>query len=278
LSAVTPAENVRIAIEAVKRFRTGDRPHAGIRRAGTAEARGESDGESQKASPKKAAAAAARPAAEEEILDDIYDAVLDCQDKSTVDLVNRALEQGIDLHAILNEALIAAMDEVGEEFASGHIFVPEMLMSARAMKAGLAVLRPLLTQTGAPPKGRVILATVQGDVHDIGKNLVGMMLEGAGYEVIDLGVNVTPARVLEKANEIEPNVVGLSALLTTSMPSMKKTVELFKEQNSKYPIIVGGAPVTREFANVIGAHGYGENAPKAVEAVHSLVQSQAAAA
>ena len=151
-------------------------------------------------------------------------------------------------------------------------------MAARAMKAGLEVLRPILADTGAPSKGCVMLATVQGDVHDIGKNLVGMMLEGAGYEVIDLGVNVTPEDILAKANEFKPHVVGLSALLTTSMPSMQKTVALFKQKESKFPVIVGGAPVTREFSNVIGADGYGENAPLAVETVHQLVALQSKAA
>jgi 5-methyltetrahydrofolate--homocysteine methyltransferase len=149
-----------------------------------------------------------------------------------------------------------------------------MLMAARAMKAGLELIRPILTQTGAPPKGKVMLATVQGDVHDIGKNLVGMMLEGAGYEVVDLGVNKTPEEILEMANKLDPDVVGLSALLTTSMPSMQKTVALFKKLQSKYPVIVGGAPVTEEFARVIKADGYGENAPHAVETVHRLVESQ----
>jgi 5-methyltetrahydrofolate--homocysteine methyltransferase len=120
-------------------------------------------------------------------------------------------------------------------------------------------------------KGKVMLATVQGDVHDIGKNLVGMMLEGAGYEVIDLGVNKKPEEILERANEINPDVVGLSALLTTSMPSMQKTVDLFKKMNSEYPVIVGGAPVTEEFAEVIKTDGYGENAPLAVEAVNKLI-------
>jgi 5-methyltetrahydrofolate--homocysteine methyltransferase len=163
------------------------------------------------------------------------------------------------------------MDEIGDMFSEGVIFVPEMLMAARSMKAGLQVLRPILTETGEPPKGKVMLATVQGDVHDIGKNLVAMMLEGAGYEVVDLGVNATPEDILANANAEEPDVVGLSALLTTSMPSMQKTVALFKETQSKYPVIVGGAPVTQTFADHIGADGYGENAPRAVETVHRLV-------
>jgi len=276
LSAVTPAENVRIAIEACKDFRVGNRPWVGQRRAGTPEARGET-GKTTVLVDKSVltAAAAIYASPQEQLLDKIFDAVIEAEDEETVDLVNAALEKKIEVHEILNESLIAAMDEVGDEFAEGKIFVPEMLMAARAMKAGLEVVRPILTETGEPPKGRVMLATVQGDVHDIGKNLVGMMLEGAGYEVIDLGVNKTPDEILAMANELDPDVVGLSALLTTSMPSMQRTVALFKKVGSKYPVIVGGAPVTSEFADVIEADGYGENAPHAVETVHKLVASQA---
>ncbi len=274
LSAVTPAENVRIAIEACKDFRAGKRPWAGQRRAGTPEARGEIGKKaSSNAHTEKPKAVTASPGTPEELmLDDIFDAVLDADDIDTEALVKEALDKDISVHTILNEGLIAAMDEIGDDFADGTIFVPEMLMSARAMKAGLEVVRPILTDTGEPAKGTVMLATVQGDVHDIGKNLVGMMLEGAGYEVIDLGVNKKPEEILERANEINPDVVGLSALLTTSMPSMQKTVDLFKKVGSKYPVIVGGAPVTKEFAEVIKADGYGENAPLAVEAVHKLVK------
>ena len=275
LSAVTPAENVRIAIEACKDFRAGNRPWAGQRRAGTPEARGDT-GKTVVQVDQSAIAAAAEAASstEDQLLDRIFDAVIDLDDVETVDLVNEALEQKIDVHDILEEGLIAAMDEVGDEFSEGKIFVPEMLMAARAMKAGLEVVRPILTNTGAPPKGLVMLATVQGDVHDIGKNLVGMMLEGAGYEVVDLGVNKTPEDILDKANELKPNVVGLSALLTTSMPSMKKTVDLFRKVGSTFPVIVGGAPVNLEFAEAIDADGYGENAPHAVETVHKLVAAQ----
>ncbi len=275
LSAVTPAENVRTAIEACKDFRAGNRPWAGLRRAGTPEARGETGKTTVRVDQSAVAAMAARQTSpEEKLLDRIFDAVLDHEDVETVELVKEALDNKIDVHDILDEALIAAMDEVGDEFAEGRIFVPEMLMAARAMKAGLQVVRPILARTGAPPKGKVMLATVQGDVHDIGKNLVGMMLEGAGYEVVDLGVNKTPEQILEMANELDPSVVGLSALLTTSMPSMQKTVALFKKVGSKYPVIVGGAPVTQEFADVIMADGYGENAPHAVETVHKLVAAQ----
>ncbi|MFV2031055.1 MAG: cobalamin-dependent protein [Gammaproteobacteria bacterium] len=274
LSAVTPADNVRVAIDAVRQFREGDRPWAGQQFAGTPEARGET-GEEEVLIDDAALIAAAgfdgEVSAEDQILDEIFDAVLNNDSELVTELVTEALEKEMDVHVVLNGGLIAAMDEVGDEFAKGAIFVPEMLMAARAMKAGLQVIRPILTRTGAPPKGKIVLATVQGDVHDIGKNLVGMMLEGAGYDVIDIGVNVTPDEVLEAANEMQPDVVGLSALLTTSMPSMQKTVALFKKVKSPFPVIVGGAPVTEEFADHIGADGYGENAPRAVETVHRLV-------
>ena len=269
LSAVTPAENVRFAIDCIHRFRAGERPHAGLRRSG----------QQQETPADTAAVAVPRIARDEDaVLDDIFDAVLDYDEEATAELVRGALEGGMDVHLVLDEALIAAMDDVGAQFAEGSLFVPEMLMAARAMKAGLEVVRPVLTQTGAPSKGRVMLATVQGDVHDIGKNLVGMMLEGAGYEVRDIGINVTADEVLEQANDFAPDVVGLSALLTTSMPSMQKTVALFKQTGSRFPVIVGGAPVTEDFATRIGADGYGENAPMAVETVHRLVAAAEKAA
>ncbi len=269
LSAVTPAENVQIAIDAVRQFRAGDRPWAGERRSGIADA-----AEAPAiVSPRTAAApeTGEELSPEEERLDDIYFSVIDQEDDRTAGLVREALEEGLAVTRILDDALIAAMDEVGGQFSDGRIFVPEMLMSARAMKAGLEILRPLLTRTGAPPRGLVLLATVQGDVHDIGKNLVGMMLEGAGYRVIDLGVNVAADDVLAQAEALGPDVVGLSALLTTSMPAMQKTVRLFKERAAPCPVIVGGAPVTRDFAEKIGADGYGDDAPEAVETVHRLI-------
>lgn len=278
LSAVTPAEHVRVAIDAVERFRAGDRPWAGQRFAGVSEVKPslEAKAEETQTSAPKVANDDEDP--DEALLDEIFYAVIDQQHDETAKLVHSALDQGLSVHRVLDDALIAAMDDVGEQFSEGVIFVPEMLMSARAMKAGLEILRPILTSTGAPPRGRVMLATVQGDVHDIGKNLVGMMLEGAGYEVIDLGVNKSPDEILEQANDLQPDVVGLSALLTTSMPSMQKTVALFKKVASPYPVIVGGAPVTLDFAQRIDADGYGENAPHAVETVHKMVEMRAIAA
>ncbi len=262
LSAVTPAENVEIAIAAAKQFRRGERPWAGEHRAGRVEA-GENQ-KSQKSSPRAMHE-------DEALLDDIFDAVLDQDSKAVPQLVAAAIDQQIDVNEVLNEGLIAAMDEVGDEFAEGRIFVPEMLLAAHAMKAGLQVIRPILTETGAPPRGRVLLATVQGDVHDIGKNLVGMMLEGAGYVVINLGVNKTAEEIFAKAHELNPDIVGLSALLTTSMPAMQKTIDLFKGRESRFPLIVGGAPVTQEFAEAIRADGFGENAPMAVDSVNRIM-------
>ncbi len=284
LSAVTPPEHVAVAVNAVQAFRRGERPWKGLRRAGTSEARGAAAAadDAGRNPPAPGASMPARASAEEDseeerLLDAIFDAVLDHEDALTASLVGRGLEMNMPVQALLDDALIAAMDEVGEEFSKGAIFVPEMLLAARAMKAGLEVLRPVLTRTGAPPKGLVMLATVQGDVHDIGKNLVGMMLEGSGYRVVDLGVNVAPEAILERADDLEPDVIGLSALLTTSMPSMQKTVALFKKAAARYPVIVGGAPVTEEFAARIGADGYGANAPHAVETVHRLVARDAPA-
>ena len=209
--------------------------------------------------------------AQDTLLDDLFDQVIDGDDEAATASVNQALADNIPLATILDDALIAAMEEVGGMFSDGTIFVPEMLLSARAMKAGLEILRPLLTETSAKPKGLVMLATVQGDVHDIGKNLVGMMLEGAGYKVVDLGVNNSADAILEKAIELRPDVIGLSALLTTTMPNMAKVIRAFKEADEPYPIIVGGAPVTQSFADIIGADGYGADAPGAVALVHSLV-------
>ena len=272
LSAVTPPEHVRVAIEAVEKFRKGDRPWAGLRRAGTAEARGETGGDKRAEKAPKAAASHGVDEANEECLDAIYAAVMDYDDQACANLVRQAINDGLDVYRILDDALIAAMDEIGALFSDGVVFVPEMLMAARAMKAGLEVIRPILTQTGAPPRGCVMLATVQGDVHDIGKNLVGMMLEGAGYQVVDLGVNKTKEEILAEAESLRPDVVGLSALLTTSMPSMAKAVAAFKEQGLPYPVIVGGAPVTEVFAETIGADGYGEDAPGAVALVNAFVE------
>jgi 5-methyltetrahydrofolate--homocysteine methyltransferase len=204
-------------------------------------------------------------------LDAIFDAVLDYEDEKTERLVREELAHGTDLHVILNDALIAAMDEVGDLFSEGVLFVPEMLMAARAMKAGLEVLRPLLTETDAKPIGKVVLGTVHRDLHDIGKNLVGMMLEGAGFTVINLGVDVPPEKFLAAVNEHHPDVVGMSALLTTTMPNMGRTIELLRKEGWNGHIMVGGAPVNQEFADAIGANGFAADAPGAVELARRMI-------
>jgi trimethylamine:corrinoid methyltransferase-like protein/methanogenic corrinoid protein MtbC1 len=199
-----------------------------------------------------------------ERLDAIYEAVLDYEGERVAELVAAELERGTELHAILNDALIAAMDEVGELFSEGVLFVPEMLMAAKAMKAGLAILRPLLTASDIEPVGTVVMGTVHRDLHDIGKNLVGMMLEGGGFKVVDLGVDVAPEDFASAVAAHGADVVGMSALLTTTMPNMKKTVAAFRAAGFNGRIMVGGAPVTGEFAEVIGADGYADDAPRAV--------------
>ena len=207
-------------------------------------------------------------------LDAIFDAVLDYEDATTGRLVRAELENGTDLNVILNDALIAAMDEVGDMFSQGTLFVPEMLMAARAMKAGLEVLRPLLTETDAKAAGTVVIGTVHRDLHDIGKNLVGMMLEGAGFTVVNLGVDVPPEGFLEAVREHHPDVLGMSALLTTTMPNMGRTVDLLRKEGWNGRIMVGGAPVTREFATAIGADGFAADAPGAVELARRMVGTE----
>jgi 5-methyltetrahydrofolate--homocysteine methyltransferase len=206
-----------------------------------------------------------------DIIDHIYDAVSDFDEDQVMALVQQALDAGWDIQEVLNEGLIAPMDEVGEKFTEGTIFVPEMLMAAMAMKSGLEILRPVLTGTDVKPKATVLLGTVEGDLHDIGKNLVGMMMEGAGYKIVDLGVNVEVSRFLASAEEINPDVIGLSALLTTSMPAMAKTIEAFKARDMPFDIVVGGAPVTPAFADAIGAQGHATDAAEAVNQVRALI-------
>jgi len=179
--------------------------------------------------------------------------------REVVSLVGRYLDEGREPEAILKQAMIPAMDEVGDLFQRGEFFLPEMLIAARAMKEGLAVLRPRLVEAGVEPAGRVVLGTVQGDLHDIGKNLVGMALEGAGFEVIDLGIDIPAERFVEAIRTHRPLAVGLSALLTTTMLQMKTTVEALDRAGLRGTtrVLVGGAPVTQAFAQEIGADFYG---------------------
>ena len=188
-------------------------------------------------------------------------------------LIQQGLEQGLAAKEILDSGLVAGMDEVGSLFKCGEIFVPEVLTSADAMQAGLAVLRPHLIASGTRLIGKIVIATVKGDLHDIGKNLVAMMCEGAGFEVIDLGFDVDPAQFVEAVKEHRPDIIGMSALLTTTMRSMAMTIQALQEAGLRdtVKVMVGGAPVDAGFAQRIGADGYGSNAPNAVELAKKLV-------
>ena len=188
-------------------------------------------------------------------------------------LVQQALDAKILPSKILNEGLVAGMDVVGEKFRRDEFFMPEVLIAARAMQAGMDILRPKLVETGVKLAGKVVLGTVKGDLHDIGKNLVGMMLEGSGFQVVDLGIDIPPEKFVDAVRTNQPDVLGLSALLTTTMPKMKETIESLIEAGvrNKVKIMVGGAPVTEKFAKDIGADGYAPDAATAVEKVRELV-------
>ena len=198
----------------------------------------------------------------------LHDAILNGDAKTAKAATEQALAAGVEPMKLVQEYMMPAMDEVGRRFECSEYFVPELLLSARAMKAALALIRPLLTATGAQPTGRVALGTVKGDLHDIGKNLVAAMLEGGGYEVIDLGVNVSPEQFVAAVKEKDANIVAMSALLTTTMPSMKTTIEALKQSGvrEKVKVIIGGAPITQKYADEIGADGFSESAAGAVAA------------
>ena len=204
-------------------------------------------------------------------IQDILNSVVEFNKAAVVENVKAAINYGIPIDEILNKGLIAAMDVVGEKFSSGEIFVPEMLQSAKAMQLGLEVLKPHLAGDALMEKGTVIIGTVKGDLHDIGKNLVTMMVEGAGFNVIDLGVDVDVDKFVSQAQAHNADVVCLSALLTTTMPIMAKTVEALKEAGLKAKTIIGGAPVTHAYAKQIGADGFSDNAPGAVELIRKLI-------
>jgi 5-methyltetrahydrofolate--homocysteine methyltransferase len=193
--------------------------------------------------------------------------------KKVKELIELALNEGISPEIILNEALIAGMNVVGEKFKNNEFYVPEVLVAARAMKTGMEILKPFLSKSSGVMRGRIVIGTVKGDLHDIGKNLVAMMLEGAGYEVIDLGIDVEPEKFLSAINTYNPNILGMSALLTTTMPYMRTTIEVLEKAKvrDKVKIIVGGAPVTEDFAKEIGADGYADDAVSAVDLVNRLM-------
>lgn len=193
--------------------------------------------------------------------------------KNVKALVQQALEEGIDPKVILNEGLLDGMGIIGGKFKRDEVFVPEVLVAARAMNAGLSILEPKLIEVGNEPVGKVVIGTVKGDLHDIGKNLTAMMLKGAGFEIHDLGVDVDASTFLAKAEEIGADVIGMSALLTTTMPSMKEVVDLLEEKGvkDKYIVMIGGAPITDSFAEEIGADYYTPDAASAAEVAKKAV-------
>ena len=203
----------------------------------------------------------------------LFEAILTGDAKSAVAVTKQALDEGIEPLKLVTEAMMPAMDEAGRRFEAEEYFVPELLLAARAMKAAMALIRPLLVASGAKSAGRVAVGTVKGDLHDIGKNLVASMLEGGGFEVLDLGADVAPEKFIEAVKEKGAQVVCLSALLTVTMPAMKTTIEALKKAGVResVKVLVGGAPVTAQYANEIGADGYGENANSAVALTRKLL-------
>ncbi len=203
----------------------------------------------------------------------LADSIIVGNAKLSKSITEEAVREGHSPKEILDEGLIAGMNVVGVRFRKNEIYVPEVLISARAMKTALEILRPLLTQTGVEPKGRVVLGTVKGDLHDIGKNLVGMMLEGAGFKIIDLGIDVSPEKFAASVEQENPDVLGMSALLTTTMVGMKTVIDVLEAKNlrNKVHVIIGGAPVTQNYCDEIGADGYSGDSASAVDLVKQLM-------
>jgi corrinoid protein of di/trimethylamine methyltransferase len=209
----------------------------------------------------------------DEILQGLYDNTLVGNAPEVKDLTNAGLADGLDPEKMLYDALIPSLEEVGARFERGDFFVPEMLIAARAMQGALDILRPLLAETGAQQVGTYVMGTVKGDVHDIGKNLVNIMLEGAGFTVYDLGVNVAPETFVEQVQEHKPDIVGFSAFLTTTMPMFKANINALEKAGIRDDVIVmvGGAPVTQEYADKVGADGYAADASSAVRLAKDLI-------
>ncbi len=208
-----------------------------------------------------------------EQLDKIKEAIVGGQHNEIEALVQAALDATLAADQIVNQAMIPGMDVVGRKFSNNEIFVPEMLVAAVTMNKGLALLKPFLQQSGAESKGRIIMCTVKGDLHDIGKNLVIMMLEGAGFEVLDMGVDINVDSLIATVKEIKPDVLGLSALLTTTLPEMAKVIEALEANNirDEVKVMIGGAPVDAAFSDKIGADGYGRDAAEAVQIARQLI-------
>ncbi|MHB0875287.1 MAG: corrinoid protein [Anaerolineae bacterium] len=208
-----------------------------------------------------------------DLLQELSQALINGNAPKTKELTQKAVADGVAPGKILNEGLIVGMNEVGRRFKNNEFYVPEVLIAARAMHAAMDVVKPLLADSDVKPAGSVAIGTVKGDLHDIGKNLVAMMLEGAGFEVIDMGVDASPEKFLNTVKEKKPNLIGLSALLTTTMPSMKATIEALKEGGvrGQVKVMIGGAPVTQRYADEIGADGYAPDAASAVDIARSLL-------
>ena len=204
-----------------------------------------------------------------QMMDDLYDGLRDEIEEG----VNILLERGWTPYDVLTKALVAGMTIVGHDFRDGILFVPEVLLAANAMKAGMAILKPLLAETGAPRMGKMVIGTVKGDIHDIGKNLVGMMMEGAGFEVVDLGINNPVEKYIDALQSEGADILGMSALLTTTMPYMKVVIDTLKEKGMRedFIVLVGGAPLNEEFGKAIGADAYCRDAAVAVETAKTLV-------
>ncbi len=211
----------------------------------------------------------------EQMHDDLYNGLRD----EVVEGTEILLERGWSASKVLNEALVEGMRIVGVDFRDGILFVPEVLMAANAMKGGMEVLRPLLAETGAETVGKIVIGTVKGDIHDIGKNLVSMMMEGAGFEVIDIGINIPVEKYLEALEEHKPDILGMSALLTTTMPYMKVVIDTMKEKGIRddFIVLVGGAPLNEAFGKAVGADAYCRDAGVAVETAKALIQQRRAA-
>ena len=208
-----------------------------------------------------------------ELVQQMHDDLYDGLKEEIEEAVNILLERGWAPYDILTQALVEGMRIVGIDFRDGILFVPEVLLSANAMKAGMNILRPLLVETGAPKVGKMVIGTVKGDIHDIGKNLVGMMMEGAGFEVVDLGINNPVENYLDALEEHKPEILGMSALLTTTMPYMKVVVDTMREKGIRddYIVMVGGAPLNEEFSEAVGADAYCRDAAVAVETAKELI-------
>jgi len=213
---------------------------------------------------------------DEDLVEQMHDDLYDGLKEEIEEAVNILLERGWAPYDILTKALVEGMRIVGIDFRDGILFVPEVLMSAGAMKGGMAILRPLLIETGAPQLGKMVIGTVKGDIHDIGKNLVSMMMEGAGFDVVDLGINNPVETYLEALEEHKPDILGMSALLTTTMPYMKIVIDTMKEKGIRndYIVLVGGAPLNEDFAKSIGADAYCRDAAVTVEIAKSLIEKK----